>query len=89
MFVKGSKSTTFNVPALGESLIIVGLDHLISVHNDGDEKWEDHVDEEHDKGVEVDPRECVNQPVFGWHHAECGEHIVTVDQGKEGLRGRW
>ena len=49
------------------------------------EKWKDDVDEEHDKGVQVDPGKCVDQAIFGWHHAESGEHVVTVDQGEQCL----
>ncbi len=49
----------------------------LRVHNDGDEEWEDNVDEEHDEAVEVDPREAVDHRRLVWYHAERGEHVVT------------
>ena len=66
------------VPALRKSLFIVGLDQLITVIDDGNEEWQDDVDENNGKGVEVNPEEGIDEPVFRFQIAEGGIHVITV-----------
>lgn len=64
------------------------LDGGVGVGDDGDEKAEDHVDEERYEGVEVDPAEDPNKAALLVHVLEGGEHVVPVDEGEQALRHR-
>lgn len=64
------------------------LDGAVGVGDDGDEKAEDHVDEERYEAVEVDPAEDPNQAALLLHVLEGGEHVVPVDQREQTLRHR-
>lgn len=61
------------------------LDGVIGVCDDCDEKAEDHVDEERDKGIEVDPAEDPHQATLLLHVLKGGKHVVSVDQGEQTL----
>lgn len=69
-------------------MLMTHLDGVVGVGDDGDEKAEDHVDEERHKGVEVHPAEDPHQAVLVLHVLEGGEHVVSVDQGEEALGHR-
>lgn len=64
------------------------LDGVIGVSDDCDEKAEDHVDEERDKGIEVDSAEDPHQAALPLHVLEGGIHVISVDQGEQTLRHR-
>lgn len=64
------------------------LDGGVGVGDDGDEKAEDHVDEEGYEGVEVDPAENPNKAALLVHVLKGGEHVVPVDEGEQALRHR-
>ena len=59
------------------------LDGVVGVGDEGDEEAEDHVDEERNKGVEVDPAESPHQAALLLHVLKGGEHIVSVDQREQ------
>ncbi len=71
----------------GESLRVVQLDRLVGIHDEGNEEREDDVDEEADEGVEVDPTEPPEHHRLVRHPRKCRKHVVSVDEGKETLRG--
>ena len=67
-------------------------DHHVRVLDNGDAQREDHVDEEADVGVEVDPGEDPDDvlgrdPVVRLHQVERSEHVVSVEEGEERLHG--
>lgn len=64
------------------------LDGGVGVGDDGDEKAEDHVDEERYEGVEVDPAENPDKAALLGHVLKGGEHVVPVDEGEQALRHR-
>ena len=69
-------------------MLVVVLDHLVRVHDDRDEEGEDHVDEEADETVKVDPAEHPNQDrLMHGDRVEGGEHVVPVDQAEQALAG--
>ena len=69
-------------------MLVVVLDHLVRVHDDRDEEGEDHVDEETDETVKVDPAEHPNQDrLMHGDRVEGGEHVVPIDQAEQALAG--
>lgn len=61
------------------------LDGVVGVGDDCDEKAEDHVDEERDKGVEVNSAENPHQAALLLHVLKGGIHVVSVDERKQTL----
>ena len=60
------------------------LDNLVSVHNDGNEKGEDYVDEKTDETVEVDPAvDPDRESLLHRDGAESWKHIVSIDEGEQ------
>ena len=64
------------------------FDSFVSIHNDGNEKTQDNVEENDDEKVQVGSGEAPNHTVFSVHHAEGSKHIVPVNQGEQTFR-RW
>ena len=62
------------------------FDSFVSIHNDGNEKTQDNVDEYDDEKVQIGSGEAPNHTVFSIHHAECSKHIVSVNQGEQTFR---
>ena len=62
------------------------LDGVVGVGDDGDEEAEDHVDEERDKSIEVDPAEHPHHAALLLHVLKGGKHVIPVDQREETLR---
>lgn len=65
---------------------VVYLDGVVGVSDDCDEKAEDHVDEERDKGIKVNSAENPHQAAFLLHVFKGGKHVVSIDQGEQTLR---
>lgn len=61
------------------------LDGFVGVCDDCDEKAEDHVYEEGDKGVEIDSAVNPHQAALLLHVLEGGKHVVSVDQREQTL----
>lgn len=72
-------------PLFGESVGVIVLNDLISVHNDGYEQAENDVDEQTDEDVEVNLGEGPNHCGIRRSGAESGEHVVAVDQTEQTL----
>lgn len=68
--------------------IVPHLDGVVGVGDEGDEEAEDHIDEERDKGVEIDPAEHPHQLALLLHVLEGGVHVVAIDQGEQALGHR-
>ena len=60
-------------------LVVLDLDMLIGVHDDGYEHTEYDVDEETDKEVEVDAAVPPHPAVDITHCLKCCEDVITVD----------
>lgn len=69
--------------------IIVVLDRLIGIHDDGDEEAQYHINEEGDKGVEVDTGEPPHHRILARGGREGGKHVVSVDEGVQALHCGW
>lgn len=67
------------------NILIKNLDGVIGVCNEGDEEAEDHVDEEWNEGVEVDPAENPHEHAFLLHVLEGGEHVVSINEWEQTL----
>lgn len=64
------------------------LDGLIGVCDQGYEEAEHHVDKERDKSVQVNTTEQPHQVTLLLHVLKGGEHVISVDQGKQALGHR-
>lgn len=58
---------------------------IVGVSDDCDEKAEDHVDKERDKGIEVNSAENPHQAAFLLHVFKGGKHVISIDQGEQTL----
>lgn len=64
---------------------LTDLDGLIGVCDESDEQAEDHVDEEGDEGVQVEPAEQPHHVALIPHLLKGGVHVVPVDEWEEAL----